>query len=100
MPDLFDLARYPEAPGHRGVDTSIEAAESMEKSAPLLRKRCLDRLKMGPATADEVAAFLELSVLSVRPRFTELYTDGLIYDTGERRPNASGRRAKVWAVEP
>jgi predicted ArsR family transcriptional regulator len=81
------------------VDTSIEAAEAMARAAPLMRQRCLERLKLGPATADEVADFLQLSVLSVRPRITELAADGAIYDTGDRRPNASGKRAKVWSIE-
>jgi hypothetical protein len=102
MSDLFTYAaaqpRYPSTPGHRGGGTSAAAAESMERAAPVLRQRCLDRLRLGPATADEIAAWLDQSVLSIRPRITELFQMGEIEDTGERRPNASQRRAKVWQV--
>lgn len=96
--DLFDhRASYPDAPGYRDRDTSRAAAVSMSHTAPILRQMCLKALtEHGPATADEVADRLELSVLSVRPRFTEMLHGGLIADTGSRRANASGRMAKVW----
>lgn len=114
MTDLFDFGRvettepprfrapaYPEAPGFKDRDTSRKAAESVAGTAPHLRRVVLDLLKRHPLglTADEAAAKLEQSVLSVRPRFTELLRDGLIDDTGERRKNASGRSAKVWRAE-
>lgn len=95
--NLFDYAeRYPEAPGYKDPDTSKEAAESMKPSAGILRAKCLEALRSGPATADEIAERLGLSVLSARPRFSELLREGKIEDTGERRVNASGRRAKTW----
>lgn len=94
---MMDLFTYPLSPGFKEAGTSREAAESMTGCAALLRRRCLDALKNhGPATADEVAARLDLSVLSVRPRFSELLRDYRIADTGTRRANASGRSAKVW----
>lgn len=49
----------------------------------------------GGLTADECAADLRLSPLTVRPRFTELKGDGLIKDTGIRPANRSGRSASV-----
>ena len=99
MDDLFAYRdHYPHAPGFKDDDTSREAAESIAPSAELLRERCYSALREnGPATADEVAGWLELSVLSTRPRFTELQRAGRICDTGERRKNASGRNAKVWS---
>lgn len=101
MGDLFDYdppARYPEAPGFKEQDTSRKAADSVADTAPLLRQRCLDLLRAHPGglTADEAADRLNLSILSVRPRFTELLKQSKITDTGERRRNASGRSAKVW----
>lgn len=92
MTDLFD---YPHAPGFKDRDTAKAAAESMAGTAPLLRQRCLEALHT-PATADEVAARLGISILSVRPRMTELLRMEKIEETGERRANASGRSAKVW----
>jgi len=38
------------------------------------------------------------SNLSIRPRITELVLQGRIFDTGERRRNASGKSAIVWRV--
>lgn len=111
MTDLFDFGRietteppryrapsYPEAPGFKDQDTSRKAAESVAGVAPKLRRAVLDALRLHPSgmTADETADWLEESILSVRPRFTELLRDGLIDDTGDRRKNASGRSAKVW----
>ena len=52
----------------------------------------------GPGTPDEIAERLGLSILSVRPRFSELNRLGLIEQTSEKRSNNSGHRAGVWRV--
>lgn len=36
QPDLF-TPRYPDSPGHRGIDTSIAAAEAVKDGAGSLR---------------------------------------------------------------
>lgn len=105
MTDLFDYfppARYPADPGHKGIETSLQAAESMRDRAPRLRAECLRTIGqyIDGLTADECAAILDLSVLSIRPRFSELNLAGKIYDTKERRANVSGRSAAVWKVAP
>lgn len=56
----------------------------------------LDLLEWEQLTTDECASLLEESVLSIRPRFSELRALGQITDTGDRRLNDSGRRAIVW----
>jgi predicted ArsR family transcriptional regulator len=94
-PEL-DLARYPNAPGYKRGGTSKAAADSMKKKAPTLRDMVIKELSQANATADECAAAMGLSLLSVRPRFTELLALGKIADTGMTRPNASGRMATVW----
>lgn len=92
----LEQMRYPHAAGYKDRDTSKEAAAKVDASR--LRASCLRALGIiGAATSDAVADYLDESVLSIRPRFTELLHMGKIIDTGERRPNASGRRAKVWA---
>jgi hypothetical protein len=101
-PDQLDIFKDPEAfgypnqPGWKEAGTSREAAESIHDAA-LIRVRCLEQLKKRNMTADEVACKLGMSILSVRPRISELSTKGLIVKTKEKRNNASGKRAVVWA---
>jgi predicted ArsR family transcriptional regulator len=88
---------YPVAAGFKESTTSQDAAIATDARG--LRAVVVTCLKQyGPMTADECAARLGLSILSVRPRFSELRMRHQIRDTGERRLNVSGHRAKVWAV--
>jgi len=101
--DLFSWSpppAYPDVPGRRRVDTSIEAAEKIEGRAHTLRGLCLDVLRRNPEgmTADEVAHELGESVLTIRPRMTELKRMGRIVDSGVRRQNRSGRNAAVMKL--
>ena len=67
--------------------------------APTIRYKVYSNLfNHGPQTADEVAGKLGISILSVRPRFSELAASGRLVDTGERRSNSSGKMAKVWKI--
>ncbi|MDO8430925.1 MAG: hypothetical protein Q7S58_00800 [Candidatus Binatus sp.] len=50
------------------------------------------------ATADEIAYVLKRSVLTVRPRVSELSGMKAIVDSGARRANTSGRSAIVWRM--
>ena len=96
--DLFSFVpppKYPDIPGRAPVDTSIEAADAVEGKAATLRGKCLEALGNGGKTADEVAATLGESVLTIRPRMTELKAMMKIKDSGVRRKNASGRKAAV-----
>jgi FaeA-like protein len=89
---------YPDHPGSREKGGASEAAaRSMVQSAATLSTRVLSYLNAnGPATTDECAAALEVSILAVRPRFSELLLRGSIEKTAERRRNASGLTATVW----
>lgn len=99
-PDLFSFEpRYPDVPGHRARDTSADAARSMRPVAPKLRERVLATIMASGhhgLTADQVAARMGRSILSVRPRLSELVDARLIRDTGDRRQNESGKSAIVW----
>jgi predicted ArsR family transcriptional regulator len=99
---VTDLFAYPHAPGAQDTDTSRAAASDAAATAPRLRGKALAILERSNGlTADQVAARLGLSILSIRPRCTELSRLGKIRDTGERRRNASGKNAIVWAaVQP
>lgn len=89
---------YVDDVGFKSRDTSIAAAASMGSRARTLRRKVLDLIKAhkNGLTADECAVFLSESVLAIRPRVSELSSDGLLTDTGGRRQNASGKKAIVW----
>lgn len=82
--------------------TSADAAHSIETAgrAELLRHRALHAIKASifGFTADQAAEYMSESILAVRPRISELYKRGLIKDTGLRRKNVSGVKAKVWVI--
>lgn len=97
---LDDLETYPLRPGHKAkTGPSAEAAASMRRDSAKLRSDCLRWIvQHGDSTADECAEGLGESVLSIRPRFTEMLRLGEIMDSGERRKNRSNRSATVWRV--
>lgn len=87
------------APLEPSEDTRRAAREAIADRAPRLRAAVLKALQAGPLTADEIAEQIGETVLATRPRVTELHQDGLVFDTGNRRPNASGRNAVVWGLK-
>jgi predicted ArsR family transcriptional regulator len=93
---------YPDAPGFKVSGTSEQAAEAVTGTANKMRAAVLAQLAQYPggATADEIAKDLDLSVLSVRPRVSELNRTGAIEQTGARRKNDSGMTATVWRIAP
>jgi predicted ArsR family transcriptional regulator len=87
---------------------STDTAEIPQRRAPRsvalskaerTRRAILD-LVLGsrPMTADELADRLDLSILYVRPRVSELVTRGDLASSGQRGRNASGKRATKWMV--
>ena len=98
MSELMPEDGYPSNPGFKIHGPSESAARTMRGSAAQLRAKVLARIAEYPsgATADEVAKDLDLSVLSVRPRVSELRRNGDIRQTPQRRRNASGMTATVW----
>lgn len=93
-----DLFSYPSRPGFKDRDTAREAAQKIATKAETLRESVYNTLRKQNLTADEVAGRLGESVLSIRPRLSELVASGLIEWTGERRKNNSGMSAKVWTT--
>lgn len=92
---------YPAEPGHRGVDTSIAAADAIAVVAGPLRGLVYKAVFTAGAyglTTDEIATALKLPRYSVQPRTTELRHARRIRDSGKRRPNTSGCRAIVWVA--
>lgn len=103
-PDLFGFERpdeYPDAPGHRGVATSIAAAADIAPKLGRLQRMAEDAIRASGwhgLTADELAERLELDRYSIQPRTTELKRKGLAVDSGMRRRNATGKAAIVWVT--
>jgi hypothetical protein len=93
-------AEYPSTPGYKVAGTSKQAAETVAPTASHLRALVLAQFAGKPdgCTADEIATILNLSVLSVRPRVSELHRMGEIEPTGARRQNASRLSASVWRL--
>ena len=94
---------YPHVPSAKVNGTSEDAARSMDSKAGTLRAKVLSYMMIYPHdasgwTADEMADEMGETVLSIRPRFSELKALGKIHDTGTRRKNSSGRSAVVWCV--
>jgi hypothetical protein len=104
--DLFGLPvaeSYPIAPGHKGCGTSREAARRIHAHARTLRDRILAEFVGAfplALAADEVADRTQSSILSARPRCSELRAAGLIESTPERRLNPSGMSAVRWRATP
>lgn len=95
-------APYPATPGYKREGPSKDAAQKTAGRAGELRGRVMDEITRAGflgITADEVAANLKETVLSVRPRLSELRKAEQIEPTGERRTNASGMTATVWRTK-
>jgi hypothetical protein len=90
-------AHYPDTPGYQDTDTSYDAAQAMHAKAASMRALIYVQLGDAPLTADETAQRLQRNKYTIRARFAELHTKGLIADTGERRENVSGHKAIVWS---
>ncbi|WP_395001540.1 hypothetical protein [Sphingomonas sp.] len=103
-PDLFGFipdAEYPDAPGHRNVETSIAAAEDIAPKLGRLQRMAEEAIRSAGyhgATADELAAILDVSRWTIQPRTTELKLKGLVVDSGVRRRNCTGKAAIVWVA--
>ena len=90
---------YPNQAGYQKQSTSKEAAEDINKKLPHLRDRVLQVIKNKGkygATPEEVASLLNITILSVRPRFTELKWSDHIIVTGEKRKNEFNKNIIVW----
>ncbi len=109
-PDLFGyVPSPPTAPlypphgagfkGERG-GTSEEAAKAIALSVTGRRREVLEFLRTKaaePMTADEIAVALQRSILSIRPRVSELYQMGLVEPHSTRgRNESSGLLARKW----
>ncbi len=95
------MSRYPDAPGHRNVDTSVAAAQALAPKLGRLQCMALEAIRESGwlgLTADELAARLNMDRWSIQPRTSELKRMGLIRDSGLRRRNSTRKLAIVWVA--
>lgn len=93
------MSAYPNSPGHRNVDTSVAAADALAPNLGRLQRMAMGAIRDAGAhglTANELAALLNMDRWSIQPRTSELKRKGLIRDSGQRRPNSTGKLAIVW----
>lgn len=69
------------------------------KARAALANLCLIRLQKlgGRATAREIAADLDKPLEQIQPRFSDLFNEGRIRDTGARVRGGRGRPQVIWA---
>ncbi len=93
------MSLYPDAPGHRNIETSVAAADDLAPKLGRLQRMAETTIRDAGAhglTADELAARLDMDRWSIQPRTTELKRKGLVRDSGRRRRNSTGKLAIVW----
>ncbi|RYD89419.1 MAG: hypothetical protein EOP50_17580, partial [Sphingobacteriales bacterium] len=77
------MTGYPDAPGHRGIDTSIGAADALTPDLGRLQRMTEAAIRSAGydgLTADEAASRLGMERWSIQPRTSELLRKGLIRD--------------------
>lgn len=95
------MSGYPDAPGHRGIDTSIAAAAALAPDLSRLQQLAATAIKaagVNGLTSDEVAERIGVLRWTIRARTAELRSKGVIVDSGRRRENVTGRQAIVWVA--
>ena len=95
------MSTYPLEPGHRNVETSVAAADALAPQLGRLQRMAETTIRDAGAhglTADELAARLDMDRWSIQPRTSELKRKGLVRDSGQRRPNSTGKLAIVWVA--
>jgi len=97
-PDLFSFRdHYPNSPGYRQRDTSMEAA-ALVTGVDAINARILDALAVRPMTDYELAECLGETHRRVQPRRSTLTASGKVIDTGTRRKSPFNRAAIVWGL--
>lgn len=73
------------------------AAAEIKRTAETIRNEIVHLFDQTHYLTPEAAAsLLRLSILSVRPRFTELKLDGIIKKTSQTIKNSNDKSVRVW----
>ena len=101
MNEQLSLLDSPPIGGSRRSDPATSKAAAKSVDANDLETRvywCLKLAKNG-LTSHEVADWLNLSLVTVSPRFRPLVNKNLIVDSGERRSGVGFKSSIVWKVK-
>jgi len=86
---------------HRnGSDTEIAAAHKVARTVAGRRLETLQGLAAlgGVAAGEQIALETKLSILSIRPRISELLEMELLEDTFKRHTNTYGNTEIIWKL--
>jgi len=80
-------------------ETSHEAANAVDAdSVEGLVVRILDESKYDGLSMESVADITGVCINTISPRFRPLANKGLIFDTGRKRKNKTGKNAIIWVT--
>ena len=92
--------KYPYKAGHRGHRNSITSAKDTDKRLSRLHKQILIELYKHPKglIGSELANILNINLLTIRPRTTELKLQGIIVDTEKNKNNDGGKPESIYKL--
>ncbi len=92
--------KYPYKAGHRGHRNSITSANDTDKRLSRLHKKILIELYKHPKglIGSELADILNVNLLTIRPRTTELKLQGVIIDTEKNKKNYGGKPESIYKL--
>jgi len=92
--------KYPYKAGHRGHRNSIASANDTDKRLSRLHKKILIELYKHPKglIGSELADILNVNLLTIRPRTTELKLQGVIIDTEKNKKNYGGKPESIYKL--
>jgi len=101
MQDEFSFRdKYPHQAGHRGHRNSIVSANHTNKTLSRTKKQILIELYKHPKglTGSELSDLTGVTILTIRPRTSELKLLNLIVDTEKNKNNDGGKPESIYKL--
>ena len=92
--------KYPHQAGHRGHRNSITSAKATNKILSRTKKQILIELYKHPKglTGSELSDLTGVTILTIRPRTSELKLLNLIVDTEKNKNNEGGKPESIYKL--
>ena len=92
--------KYPYKAGHRGHRNSITSAKATNKILSRTKKQILIELYKHPKglTGSELSDLTGVTILTIRPRTSELKLLNLIVDTEKNKNNDGGKPESIYKL--